>query len=105
MTPVSAPDGSNFRSVPRHFQPVVNGRAYLAALDWRIARAGMADHQKQDAFPAGDRPVESTVDRAPCLVEVETMQVEHDVGLDVAGAEPAVPAGIECLSGTRGRWS
>ena len=70
--------------VPRSGKPVVHGRADFAALHRRVTRTMMAGDQQQNALTAPDRVLESTVDRAPCAVEVHAMQIEHAVGLDVS---------------------
>jgi hypothetical protein len=51
----------------------------------------MAGDQEHRPVSSLDCPFKVTVDRAPCLIEIETMQIEHAVGLDHAGTKLAVP--------------
>ena len=95
MAAVRGPDRRDFRRVAGRLQPVVNRRPDPASLDRWIAGPGMAGDQQDDALAGGDCPLEAAIDRAPCLVEIEAVQIEHHVGLDRARAKAPVPAGIE----------
>src|SRR5690349_12187303 len=79
----------------RSGKPVVDGRADLAALERRVARAVMPGDQQHDALALVNRPLERAVDRAPGRVEVHSVQVDNAVRLDRTGAELSVPAGVE----------
>jgi len=94
VTPVRAPDGSDLAGVTRSGEPVVDGRPDLASLDGRIAGTGVAGDQQDDALSRGDCAIQPAVDRRPCLVEVEAVEVDDSIRIDGAGAKPPVPAGI-----------
>lgn len=95
MPPVSASHRGNSGRVPRGRQPVVHGRSDPASLNRRLAPPFMAGDQKHRTVSGVDRPFEAPVDRAPRLVQVETVQIEHPVRLDRARPKPAVPGRIQ----------
>jgi hypothetical protein len=98
MTSVGAAHGGDPCRVARGSQPVVDRGANLAALDRRLARPMMAGDQEHDAVAAGNRLVEAAVDCMPGAVEVHSVEVEDSVDLDVASAQPLIPAAIERFS-------
>jgi hypothetical protein len=69
-----------------------------SSLDRRFARTVVAGDQQNDPLAPGDRLFEPTVDRLPGGVERQSMEVENAIGLDRAGAKPAVPAGVQGAS-------
>ena len=101
MAPVSAPHCGDVRSVPRRVQPIVNGGANPSPLERRVAGPGVTGDQKHDSASRCDRALQPPVDRTPRLVEVEPVQVEHQVGIDRARAKLPVPARIERGPGGR----
>ena len=103
MAPVSASNSGDPWCMPRDRQPVMDGRPDLSSLDRRRTVARVASDQENDPLPGLDRGFEPAVDRAPGLVEVEPVEVEHPVGLDRAGAKAPVPPGIQ--GSRRGRGS
>jgi len=82
-------------------QPVVNGGADLAPFDGRLAGSMMPGDQQQDAITARDRLFQTEVDRRPGAVQVQSVKVEHTVGISPPGGQLPVPAAIEGLVGDR----
>ena len=95
MTPVSAPDRSNLRGMARCRQPIVDCGTDAPALNRRLAPAMMAGDQQDDAVASKDRLLEASVDRRPCAIEVQAMEVDRDIGLDIAASQTLVPTPIE----------
>jgi hypothetical protein len=62
----------------------VNGRANLAALDRRFARAMVTRDQQQDALAAVNGQFEGMVDRVPRAVQIHSVKIEHPVGRNIA---------------------
>lgn len=84
MTAMGPSHGSDFRSVARDSEPVVDGSADAAPLDRRIAGPLMAGDQEDDAFAVNDRLLQRPVDRLPGAIEVVTVEIDDPVGADVA---------------------
>ena len=95
MATVRSPHGGDARRVSRRGEPVMDGGADSPTLDRGFAAAFMAGNQQQDAFLAGNRPLECPVDGFPCAAEIVTMKVERTIGLDAAGAKTLVPTAIQ----------
>jgi hypothetical protein len=90
-----APDSRDIGGMARRGEPVVDGGADPAALNWRFPRTMMPGDEQDDALAAGDCPLKTLVDRLPRGVEVHAMQVEHPVRLDRTALEALVPRRIE----------
>lgn len=101
MAAVGGPHRGDLRCMARRMEPIVNGGPYPAPLKRRIAGAGMAGDQEHHPAARSDRSFQTAVDGCPRPVEVEAVEVEHQVGVDGARAKPPVPAGIERRSGPR----
>src|SRR6185369_16111623 len=95
MTPVRAADGGDARRVARGGEPVVDGGANAAPCDRRIAGPVVPGDQQQDAVAGRDRALERPVDRPPCGVERQAVQVEQPVRLDRPAAQTLIPAAVE----------
>jgi len=92
-----ASNGGDLRRVAGCGQPVVDGSADPPALHRRVARPMMAGDQQDDTVAGADRLLERAVDRGPCAVEVQAVQVDDAVGLDRTCAQAFVPAAVERL--------
>ncbi len=99
MAAVGAPDRSNVRRMPRRLQPVVDSGTDFSALNRRFSRRCVAGDEQNQPLISGDRTFQSAIDRAPCPVEIQPVQVDGPVGLQRAGAQALVPAGIQRRSG------
>ena len=95
MTPVRPPDGSDVSGVSRSGEPIVHGRPDFAPLHGRFTRPMMAGDQQQDAFTAVNGLIQPPIDCIPCAVEAHPVKIEHAIGLDVAGSQPAVPTSVQ----------
>lgn len=95
MTAVRGSNRRDARGMPRRSQPVVHRFPDLAPPDGRVTRSGVAGYQQKHALAGVDRALEAPVDRPPCLIQVQAVEVENPVRLDGPGSEPPVPAGIE----------
>ena len=60
-----------------------------------IAKPGVAGNEEHDSLSGRDSPLQRVIDRSPGLVEVAPVKVQYPIRFDRAGAEPAIPAGIE----------
>src|SRR5260221_8319230 len=89
----------NRTRMPRRGQPVVHRGPDFAPLYRRIARAVMTGDQQQHTLAAGDRLIEPAVDRRPGAVEVQTVKVEHAIGIGTPPGEFTIPATVEGLFG------
>jgi hypothetical protein len=94
MTSVRAANGGNAPGVAGRSQPVVHGGADLASGDRRLARAMMAGDEEDEACTAGNRLLETAVDRLPGTIETHAVEVDGPVGRYGAGSEPLVPAAV-----------
>lgn len=79
MTSVCAPDGSDFRGVTGHGEPVVDCSANAPPLDRRVAAALVAGDQQKDTLAACDRRLQRLIDGAPSPIEIVSVQIEHTV--------------------------
>lgn len=79
---------------------MVNGGPDSPPLDRRISGPRVPGDQQHHTLARSDRPFKRAVDRTPCPVEVQAVQIKHPVGIDGSRAKTLVPAGIErSLSG------
>ena len=92
-----ASNGGDLRRITGGGQPVVDGSADPPALHRWVARPMMAGDQQHNTVAGADRLLERAVDRGPCAVEIQAVQVDDAVGLDGARAKAPVPASVEGL--------
>ena len=85
----------NRRRMARDGEPVMNRGADAAALHWRLAGAMVAGDQQHDASTTVDCAIQGAIDGVPGTIEAHPVKVEGQVGLDIAGAEAAVPGAVE----------
>ncbi len=95
MAPVRPPDGSDVAGVSRSGEPIVHGRPDFAPLHGRFTRPMMAGDQQQDAFTAVNGLIQPPIDCIPCAVEAHPVEIEHAIGLDIAGSQSAVPTSVQ----------
>lgn len=95
MTPVRSSDGSDVFGMSRSGEPIVHGRPDFSPLHGRFAWPMMAGDQQQDSFTAVNRLIESAIDCIPCAIEAHPVEIEHAIGLDIAGSQSAVPTSVQ----------
>ena len=84
----------------RDGQPVVNGRADLAALDGRFARTMMTRDEKDEAVSGILGALEGEVDFSPCAVETVPVEIDDSVGVERARPELSIPRPVKRRSGS-----
>ena len=95
MTSVRASNGRNVPGVSGGREPIVHGRANFPSLHRRFTRTMMSGNQQQNPVAAVDRLFETSVDGLPCTVQSHAMEIEHAVGLDIAGSQTSVPSAVQ----------
>lgn len=98
MPPVRSTNGRDSPGMSRGMEPVVYRCPDLPALDWRLARPGMAGDQQNDPIAALDRLFQAAIDGGPRLVKIVTMKVDSPVGFDSAAFQPPVPTAVQGCS-------
>ena len=84
MTGMRASDSSDPGGVSGDGQPVVNGRTNFAALNWGRSGPMMSGNQKNNALPGVFCALKGDIDRTPCLVQIEPVEIHDAIGLDGA---------------------
>src|SRR6476659_940731 len=90
-----APDCADGRRMARDVEPIVDCGADLAALDRRVAETVVPGDQENDARVSANGAFQRPVDRRPGPIEAHAMEVERDVGLNIARAKAAIPTAVE----------
>jgi hypothetical protein len=78
---MGAANGSDFLSVARRREPIVDGSANAPALDRRSAGTSVAGNQQQHPFAVNERLLQRPVDRLPGTLQVVAVEVDDPVGL------------------------
>ena len=99
MASVRASNSGDSGGMSRRLQPVVNSGPDFPSLDRHPAGPRVTGDQQDYAIPGGKRTIEAGIDGAPGSVERHAVEIDYAVRLDVAGAQPPVPGGIERLGG------
>lgn len=89
---MGASNGGDLPSVAGGREPIVDGGANPPSLHRRVARPGMAGDQQKHPLGINERICKRAINRLPGALEVMAVQVDDPIGLDLAGAQPAVPA-------------
>ena len=92
MPAMGAPDRGDLPSVAGGREPIVDCGANAPALHRRVAWAGVASDQQQHPLGVNERIFERAINGLPGALEIMAVQVDDPVGLDVARAQPAIPA-------------
>ena len=92
MAAMGAANGGDLPSVARRGEPVVDRRANPPALDRRVAGPGVAGNQQKHPLGVNERVFKRPINGLPGALEVMAVQVDDPVGLNIARAQPAVPA-------------
>ncbi len=79
----------------RRGKPVVDRRSNPTAFDWRVAGTVMTGDEQNESLASPDRSFQVSIDRPPGHIEIHPMQVDHPIGLEIARAEPSIPASIK----------
>ncbi len=95
MAPVGSADRGDPRRMARSGEPIMDRGSDASALDWGLSRPRMPGDQQQHPVSGHDRSLQSGIDRAPGSIEIETVKVEHTIGLDAPCAQSTVPSTVE----------
>ena len=95
MPAMGAAHRGNGVRMARNGEPVMDCGADAAALHRRLARAVVTGDQQHDASTTVDCAIQGAIDGVPGTMEAHAVKVEGHVGLDIAGAEAAVPSAVE----------
>ena len=95
MAPMCSANRGDAPGMARCREPVVDRRADLPALNRRLTRTMVSGNQQNDPVSPGNRILEATIDRTPCLVEIHAVQIEDSVRVYGARGKPTIPASVE----------
>lgn len=88
-------DSGDFARVTRCGEPIIDSRANPAALDRRLAGTMVSGNEQYHALTAGDRLIETAVDRCPGAVQIHPVKIDDSIRHHGAAAQLLVPASVE----------
>lgn len=91
---MSAPDCGDGAGVPRSGEPMLDRGTNPPANERRIALTPMPGDEQYQPVTAGNRLLETAIDRPPGGIEAMPVQIDHPVRRDGALRQSPIPAAI-----------